>query len=106
MLRPQDVLGRYGGEEFVAVLPGCASADARLTAERLREAVEACEVEWHGQQHRLTVSIGVGSRAPAEGTAAALLDRADQALYAAKHAGRNRIHVSAAVFGEAVGNNA
>lgn len=96
-LRPQDVLGRYGGEEFIALLPDCDVATARGTAERLRLAVEDCAVEWQGNRLRLSVSIGVATRDPGE-QAAELLDRADRALYVAKREGRNRVSVSPAVF--------
>ena len=97
MLRQQDVLGRYGGEEFIALLPGTDVTTARGMAERLRISVEDCEVEWQGARLRLSVSIGVATCMPGE-TAAALLDRADRALYAAKRDGRNRVAVSPAVF--------
>lgn len=97
MLRAQDVLGRYGGEEFIALLPGTDVATARGMAERLRIAVEDCQVDWQGAHLRLSVSIGVATCLPQE-TAPALLDRADRALYAAKREGRNRVSVSPAVF--------
>jgi diguanylate cyclase (GGDEF)-like protein len=97
MLPQQDVLGRYGGEEFIALLPGTDVATARGMAERLRIAVEDCQVEWQGAHLRLSVSIGVATCLPQE-TAPALLDRADRALYAAKREGRNRVSVSPAVF--------
>ncbi len=97
MLRQQDVLGRYGGEEFIALLPGTDVTTARGLAERLRLAVEDCEVEWQGAHLHLSVSIGVATCQPQE-TAAALLDRADRALYAAKREGRNRVSVSPAAF--------
>ena len=97
MLRQQDVLGRYGGEEFIALLPGTGVTTARGMAERLRISVEDCEVQWQGATLRLSVSIGVATCQPQE-TAAALLDRADRALYAAKREGRNRVSVSPAVF--------
>ncbi len=97
-LRPNDQLGRYGGEEFVVLLPQTDSTTARGTAERLREAVEACAIEWQGAPHRLTVSIGVASRASSERSASQVIERADRALYAAKHAGRNRISMAPAIF--------
>ena len=97
-LRGDAVLGRYGGEEFVVLLPGADANTARNTAEALRAAVEACAIEWQGAQQRLTVSIGVATRAPGERSAAAVVERADRALYAAKRGGRNRISVSPATF--------
>lgn len=96
-LRTQDVLGRYGGEEFIALLPDCDVATARGIAEGLRISVEDCVVEWQGSRLRLSVSVGVATRAPGE-QPAALVDRADRALYVAKREGRNRISVGPAVF--------
>jgi diguanylate cyclase (GGDEF)-like protein len=93
VLRAHDVLGRYGGEEFIALLPRTDLAAARGLAERLRIAVEDCSIEWQGTALRVSVSIGVATRAPDE-DAAPLLERADRALYVAKRQGRNRTAVS------------
>ena len=94
--RPGQFVARYGGEEFAAVLPGVEPGRAEVIAESLRRAVEeniACTGD--GSTTRLTVSIGVAclpaSWEPAD--SAALLDVADQALYAAKRAGRNCVRV-------------
>ena len=92
-----DLLGRYGGEEFIAVLPGRGGAASRVAAEQMRAAVERMQVGWEGQPVRLTVSVGVATRLQDE-TAPATVDRADKALYAAKRAGRNCVHVAPAVF--------
>ena len=97
-LQAGDTLGRYGGEEFVVLLPGRASADARDMGERLRSAVERCECLYENNAERLTVSIGVSTRLDRESTPWAAVERADKALYAAKNSGRNRVHVSPAVF--------
>jgi diguanylate cyclase (GGDEF)-like protein len=88
-LRASDVVGRLGGEEFVAVLPSTL-ADAAIAAERVRAALVAASLERNGQRLAATVSIGVSSGSP---TAAVdlLLTRADEALYRAKANGRNRI---------------
>ena len=90
-LRPDDVFGRYGGEEFLVLLPGQDAAAARVVAERLREAVEGREVPWQGQALRLTVSIGLASRRDGDTEPLGLLERADKALYRAKNEGRNRV---------------
>lgn len=97
-LEASDMLGRYGGEEFVALLPGRGASDARQIAERLRAAVESCQFLYEGQAERLTVSIGVATRLNRESVPAAAVKRADNALYAAKHGGRNCVHVAPAVF--------
>jgi diguanylate cyclase (GGDEF)-like protein len=93
-----DLFGRYGGEEFIAVLPGRGGAAARVIGEQLRVAVEDMQLDWSGQALQLTVSVGVATRRDNEDTAAATLERADKALYAAKRAGRNRVNVAPAIF--------
>lgn len=93
-----DLLGRYGGEEFIAVLPGRAGAAARVIGEQLRAAVEHMQLDWSGQALQFTVSVGVATRRDNEDTAAATLDRADKALYAAKRNGRNCVQVAPAIF--------
>ena len=89
-LRPQDVFGRYGGEEFLVLLPGQDAASARLVGERLRQAVESVVVDWQGEPLRLTVSIGLAALRDADDPEK-LLARADKALYRAKREGRNRV---------------
>jgi diguanylate cyclase (GGDEF)-like protein len=97
-LEDGDILGRYGGEEFIVLLPGRGGAEAREIAERLRAAVERREFRHDNHSERLTVSIGVATRLEAEREASATVKRADQALYAAKRAGRNCVQVAPAVF--------
>ncbi|MCB1915704.1 MAG: diguanylate cyclase [Rhodocyclaceae bacterium] len=90
-LRCYDVLGRYGGEEFVAVLPGLHSGDATPVADRLRRDIELLEVEGL----RVTISIGIAcTESVAAESPAELLAAADAALYQAKAAGRNRIEIA------------
>jgi diguanylate cyclase (GGDEF)-like protein len=89
-LRSEDLFGRLGGEEFVAVLPESDESAAAASAERLRRAVEDCAFSVRGQAHPLRVSIGVAVMQSGDDFAA-LLRRADLAMYAAKRAGRNRV---------------
>jgi len=93
-----DVFGRYGGEEFIAILPGRNGAAARVAAEQLRMAVENLRPVWNGQPLRLTVSVGVATRLGNEDTPEGALARADRALYSAKSHGRNCVQVAPAVF--------
>lgn len=94
VLRTTDVAGRYGGEEFLVVLPNTDLDGAAALGERLRGTLEASECEVPGGA-RLAVSIsaGVAQLAPGE-KPSALVQRADAALYEAKGAGRNRIERS------------
>jgi len=88
-LREEDVLGRYGGEEFSIVLPNTAAAGAAVAAERLRARIESAVLE-RGAGIRATVSIGFAELAPEDADCSAWIARADRALYAAKAGGRNR----------------
>ncbi len=97
-LRPGDALGRYGGEEFLVLLPGHDAAASRVIAERLRHAIESSAIDWQGMRVMLTISIGMAARRTGDQQASALLERADKALYAAKHQGRNRVCVAPAAF--------
>jgi two-component system cell cycle response regulator len=91
-LRAVDTLGRYGGEEFVSVLPQTGDEAARLIAERLRRIVESHDFGSGPSPRRITTSIGVACH-PGSGARSAveLLQQADLALYRAKEAGRNRV---------------
>jgi diguanylate cyclase (GGDEF)-like protein len=95
-LRDMDLLTRYGGEEFVAVLPGTALPQAKLAAERIRKAVEQCVIPVRDTKLKATVSIGV-TEAHNHDTTETLFARADRALYAAKRAGRNCSFVCATI---------
>ena len=93
-----DSLARYGGEEFAVVMPGANEAEAMIAAERLRGAVEQLGFESEPGIHRkLTISIGVACCSRPDVTAEALLRAADQSLYGAKRAGRNRVELAEAV---------
>lgn len=90
--RPYDVIGRYGGEEFVVLLPSTATSEGLLVAERIRTGVEGAGVLYDGLVLRVTVSIGAASlEASCVCEAQTLLRAADHALYRAKAAGRNRV---------------
>jgi two-component system, cell cycle response regulator len=92
-LRLSDLAARYGGEEFVAVLPNADEEVALRTAERLRALIEGHEFG-AAPGRRVTVSIGVTVLMPSDGRAEDVLDRADQAAYAAKAAGRNAVRLN------------
>jgi diguanylate cyclase (GGDEF)-like protein len=90
--REIDRVGRYGGEEFVVLLPGSNLQDAAAFAERVRRAVEATEFAYPGGTVRRTLSAGVAAWPhPDVRHQEALVKAADDALYAAKECGRNRI---------------
>ena len=95
-LRQNDVVGRMGGEEFALLLPHTESAQAMVTLERVREAVEAMSLNGaaRGTNQHVTASIGLVGLRPGE-TLTQVLQRADGALYRAKAAGRNRLVVAA-----------
>jgi diguanylate cyclase (GGDEF)-like protein len=102
-VRLGETVARYGGEEFVALVQGD-TQQACVVAERVRSAVEGLAVlDDAGEPLRLTVSVGVAARVmgpdgpPANDAARALIDAADQAMYRAKRAGRNRVDWQAAV---------
>jgi diguanylate cyclase (GGDEF)-like protein len=91
-MRAQEALGRYGGEEFLIVLPGSSGATAAAIAERMRKAiaVEAEAVE--GKTINMSISAGVASTDVfPKAVVEELINRADAAMYAAKKAGRNRV---------------
>lgn len=91
-LRPYDALGRYGGEEFLAVLPGCEAETMLASGERLRRVVGDEPFPWGQSAIHLTASVGVISIPPdSTSSLESLINSADEALYAAKRRGRNRV---------------
>jgi diguanylate cyclase (GGDEF)-like protein len=90
--RDSDFAARFGGEEFVVLVPGEASEALRL-AERLRQATSEIELPQLGPDGRVTVSLGIASFPEQASSAAELFERADQALYHAKGTGRDRVIV-------------
>ena len=91
-LRRYDILFRYGGEEFVVIFPELTLAEARISAERIRQICAELPLSTEdGQQIRLTLSGGLTVLQEMDSDADRLLKRADAALYQAKGNGRNRI---------------
>jgi len=91
-LREVDSVGRYGGEEFIVVLPETGLDSAINTAERIRLAIEQVPVRVERELVKVTVSIGVSAAAPGGHTSAeGLIEAADREMYEAKRGGRNRV---------------
>ncbi|HUL56216.1 MAG TPA: diguanylate cyclase, partial [Usitatibacter sp.] len=90
-LRASDVVGRWGGEEFVALLPGASPEIARAMGERIRRAIEAEPVIVEDARVAVTVSVGVAMLDASNKDSADLVHLADEALYRAKEKGRNRV---------------
>jgi diguanylate cyclase (GGDEF)-like protein len=93
-LRGYDRLARTGGEEFCVLLPEAAGDEARAIAERIRHAVSAAPIAAAGTVISVTTSAGVATTRTSEDRIEDLLQRADTALYEAKHAGRDRVAVA------------
>ena len=95
ILRAEDMFARYGGEEFAVLCRGSSLAQVAILAERIRGTIEESVFEFDGETIPVTCSLGVTSLQ--ERPAASVLEfvgNADEALYAAKHAGRNRVVTS------------
>jgi diguanylate cyclase (GGDEF)-like protein len=93
-IREVDHLGRYGGEEFVLLLPGCDAAAAAVIAERCRATLASTEVKSGKASLTLSASFGVASLCDKQIDADELFRRADRALYRAKDLGRNRVEIA------------
>jgi diguanylate cyclase (GGDEF)-like protein len=92
--RPGDLAGRYGGEEFVALLPGTPLAGALTVAEEIRRRVEGMAIEHAESSAAAVVTVSVGAAAAVPGPTSShqrILGTADEALYTAKRNGRNRV---------------
>jgi len=97
-MRPYDMIGRYGGEEFLIVLPGCDEAGVLHFCERLRGHIADSPIVYKGDEIAVTVSVGaVVHECDEAGDCQALLQAADVALYRAKRAGRNRVEMAPVV---------
>jgi diguanylate cyclase (GGDEF)-like protein len=88
-LRTEDVIGRWGGEEFIAVLPGADAGAALDVAERIR-----ARVETHEPDAPASATVTIGVAVWTSGGMDELITRADDALYAGKSAGRNNVHIA------------
>lgn len=96
-IRKSDVIGRYGGEEFIIVLPNIGVNDAEIIAERIRNKI--IEEKLMGDKREVTVSMGVANYPKHATTYDELIEKSDQALYEAKNGGRNRTKVWNESFG-------
>jgi len=96
VLRSTDVRCRYGGDEFLIILPDTPLIGAQQAAEAVRRKIATLAMVADGQALPVTVSVGVAEAGPAELGVAGLIGRADDALYQAKHEGRDRCHVAGA----------
>lgn len=96
LLREYDLIARYGGEEFVFVLPETDQDDGLKAAEKIREATEQHKFHYHGDDYRVTISLGVAIYDGGSGklpTKTELIESTDKALYSAKKKGRNRVEL-------------
>ena len=93
VMRPYDLVGRYGGEEFLSLIPRCGSSFARYIAERLHRAIGEEPIIAAGVELRLTASLGVATFSGGDATGDELVQAADHAMYRAKRAGRDRVVV-------------
>ncbi len=104
MVRPYDSVGRYGGEEFLIVAPGCGAGEVWELAERVRTHVSSCSIMAGGSHVKVTLSLGL-----ATGEAAADMEKvlraSDAAMYQAKRAGRNRVEPTLGKAATASPNN-
>ena len=91
VLRRGDLFGRIGGEEFAAVLPGCAPHMALQVAERLGKEIQALSFSYEGREFTVTVSQGLANLREDDSTLDSLFARADAAMYEAKRQGKNRV---------------
>ena len=92
-LRRADQLGRYGGEEFVAVLPDCSPVQARVVLDEIRRYFSQLEFSSQGRHFHVTLSAGI-SAVRVTDRPGETLERADRALYAAKHGGRDQVRIA------------
>ena len=92
-VRQIDLVGRYGGEEFLAILPEADKEQAKFAAERIRQAVASQQIKVYDENLKVTISIGISTFPQDSQGALTLIEKADLALYDAKGAGRNKVCV-------------
>ena len=99
MIRSKDVFGRFGGEEFLLVLPETTSTEAHVLAERIREGIAAALIDLPGLSEPLTITVSIGCATVSTGSrdVEAVLKAADKAMYQAKANGRNQVVCKASV---------
>jgi diguanylate cyclase (GGDEF)-like protein len=90
-VRPYDITGRYGGEEFAVLLPGTTFEAGMAIAERIQERIRSEHFPITGAEVSLTVSIGIACTSATDNSLTDLIRRADEGLYLAKGQGRDRI---------------
>ena len=95
VVREIDVVSRFGGDEFTVILPQTGAAGAKVIAERLRQRIASTTfLQAHGLEVRLTASLGIASYPDHGRTGEDLVSRSDQAMYAAKEGGKNRVQMA------------
>ena len=93
-IRDTDVVGRFGGEEFIILLPHTTSTAAEIVAERIRKSMLRREISWQGQRFAVRLSCGIAEAGVHADDFDALIAAADQALYSAKKRGRNQTRIA------------
>jgi diguanylate cyclase (GGDEF)-like protein len=94
-VRAEDIVCRYGGEEFVVILPETSTDLAFARAEDIRKQISAMRIRFHGDAlSEVTISIGVASYPHSGNSLEELLRASDRALYVAKHKGRNQVVIA------------
>lgn len=91
LLRKTDTIGRFGGEEFIVVLPETNLDNAITLAEKIRSAIKQLKIAYKNEIITLSVSLGAATLHANETESSTLLKRVDKALYAAKESGRNKV---------------
>ena len=92
-IRKKNAVGRFGGEEFLLVLPGETLETSKQLAERIRKAIQELEIDANGETINVTASMGISEARPGEAEYHPTVKRADEALYEAKNSGRNSVVV-------------